>query len=122
MPVIFTFMLASFPAGLVIYWAWNNSLSVEYNDIVAFNGVDEAVRKPGETTAAYARLQEMPSFGMARDTVRDRYHLDQKGLTETRSLRVIPPDSFVEFDLGNLKKSNHHGRYLAAISLRSLPD
>ncbi|MGP9822450.1 membrane protein insertase YidC [Salinarimonas sp. NSM] len=28
MPVIFTFMLASFPAGLVIYWAWNNFLSV----------------------------------------------------------------------------------------------
>ena len=24
MPLIFTFMLASFPAGLVIYWAWNN--------------------------------------------------------------------------------------------------
>jgi YidC/Oxa1 family membrane protein insertase len=28
MPVIFTFMLASFPAGLVIYWAWNNFLSI----------------------------------------------------------------------------------------------
>jgi len=28
MPIIFTFMLASFPAGLVIYWAWNNLLSV----------------------------------------------------------------------------------------------
>ena len=28
MPLLFTFMLASFPAGLVIYWAWNNSLSV----------------------------------------------------------------------------------------------
>ncbi len=28
MPVIFTFMLATFPAGLVIYWAWNNFLSV----------------------------------------------------------------------------------------------
>ncbi len=28
MPVVFTFMLATFPAGLVIYWAWNNSLSV----------------------------------------------------------------------------------------------
>ena len=28
MPIIFTFMLASFPAGLIIYWAWNNSLSV----------------------------------------------------------------------------------------------
>ena len=28
MPVIFTFMLASFPAGLVLYWAWNNFLSI----------------------------------------------------------------------------------------------
>ncbi len=28
MPVVFTFMLASFPAGLVIYWAWNNFLSI----------------------------------------------------------------------------------------------
>lgn len=28
MPVFFTFLLASFPAGLVIYWAWNNLLSV----------------------------------------------------------------------------------------------
>jgi YidC/Oxa1 family membrane protein insertase len=28
MPVIFTFMLGTFPAGLVIYWAWNNTLSV----------------------------------------------------------------------------------------------
>lgn len=28
MPLVFTFMLASFPAGLVIYWAWNNTLSI----------------------------------------------------------------------------------------------
>jgi YidC/Oxa1 family membrane protein insertase len=28
MPLIFTFMLATFSAGLVIYWAWNNTLSV----------------------------------------------------------------------------------------------
>ncbi len=28
MPLLFTFLLASFPAGLVIYWAWNNVLSV----------------------------------------------------------------------------------------------
>jgi YidC/Oxa1 family membrane protein insertase len=28
LPIIFTFMLGSFPAGLVIYWAWNNTLSV----------------------------------------------------------------------------------------------
>ncbi|AUG51830.1 membrane protein insertase YidC [Thalassospira marina] len=28
LPIIFTFMLAKFPAGLVIYWAWNNTLSI----------------------------------------------------------------------------------------------
>ena len=28
MPVFFTFILAPFPAGLVIYWAWNNFLSL----------------------------------------------------------------------------------------------
>jgi YidC/Oxa1 family membrane protein insertase len=34
MPLIFTFMLASFPAGLVIYWAWNNTLSVAQQSII----------------------------------------------------------------------------------------
>jgi YidC/Oxa1 family membrane protein insertase len=34
MPVIFTFMLASFPAGLVIYWAWNNTLSITQQAII----------------------------------------------------------------------------------------
>jgi len=28
LPLIFTFILGAFPAGLVIYWAWNNSLSI----------------------------------------------------------------------------------------------
>jgi YidC/Oxa1 family membrane protein insertase len=28
LPIVFTFMLSGFPAGLVIYWAWNNLLSV----------------------------------------------------------------------------------------------
>ncbi|EAQ33932.1 putative inner membrane protein translocase component YidC [Nitrobacter sp. Nb-311A] len=40
MPVIFTFMLAAFPAGLVIYWAWNNTLSViQQSYIMRRNGV-----------------------------------------------------------------------------------
>ena len=39
MPVIFTFMLANFSAGLVIYWAWNNSLSVaQQSGIMRRNG------------------------------------------------------------------------------------
>ena len=41
MPVFFTFLLASFPAGLVIYWAWNNLLSViQQAVIMARQGVD----------------------------------------------------------------------------------
>jgi YidC/Oxa1 family membrane protein insertase len=28
LPIVFTFLLGSFPAGLVIYWAWNNTLSI----------------------------------------------------------------------------------------------
>jgi YidC/Oxa1 family membrane protein insertase len=28
MPIVFTFMLSNFPVGLVIYWSWNNLLSI----------------------------------------------------------------------------------------------
>ncbi|MFQ5938726.1 MAG: membrane protein insertase YidC [Alphaproteobacteria bacterium] len=28
LPIVFTFILAQFPVGLVIYWAWNNLLSI----------------------------------------------------------------------------------------------
>ena len=31
---MFTFLLASFPAGLVIYWAWNNTLSVIQQSVI----------------------------------------------------------------------------------------
>jgi YidC/Oxa1 family membrane protein insertase len=34
MPVIFTFMLGAFPAGLVIYWTWNNILSVAQQGLI----------------------------------------------------------------------------------------
>jgi YidC/Oxa1 family membrane protein insertase len=34
MPVLFTFMLGGFPAGLVIYWAWNNTLSATQQYVI----------------------------------------------------------------------------------------
>jgi len=41
MPVFFTFLLGGFPAGLVIYWAWNNTLSViQQSVIMARQGVE----------------------------------------------------------------------------------
>jgi len=41
MPLIFTFMLGTFPAGLVLYWAWNNFLSIiQQAYIMKKNGVE----------------------------------------------------------------------------------
>jgi YidC/Oxa1 family membrane protein insertase len=34
MPLIFTFILAPFPAGLVLYWTWNNLLSITQQYII----------------------------------------------------------------------------------------
>ena len=34
MPLIFTFFLANFPVGLVIYWTWNNLLSITQQYII----------------------------------------------------------------------------------------
>ncbi len=41
MPIMFTFMLGTFPAGLVIYWTWNNFLSIlQQWVIMKRNGAD----------------------------------------------------------------------------------
>jgi YidC/Oxa1 family membrane protein insertase len=55
MPVIFTFMLAKFPAGLVIYWTWNNSLSVIQQSIV--------MRKNGVRIELWDKLRAMFAKG-----------------------------------------------------------
>jgi YidC/Oxa1 family membrane protein insertase len=34
MPVMFTFMMGSFPAGLVVYWTWNNTLSITQQYVI----------------------------------------------------------------------------------------
>jgi len=34
MPVMFTIFLASFPVGLVIYWTWNNLLSITQQYVI----------------------------------------------------------------------------------------
>jgi len=60
MPVMFTFMLASFPAGLVIYWAWNNFLSIlQQGAIMKRHGVkielfDNLMAMAGKGSAAAA--------------------------------------------------------------------
>ncbi|WP_395644618.1 membrane protein insertase YidC [Terricaulis sp.] len=34
LPILFTFMFAGFPAGLVIYWTWSNSLSIAQQYVI----------------------------------------------------------------------------------------
>jgi len=42
MPIMFTYLFASFPAGLVIYWAWGNILSIAQQYVIM-----QAVNKSG---------------------------------------------------------------------------
>jgi YidC/Oxa1 family membrane protein insertase len=57
MPLIFTFMLANFPAGLVIYWAWNNTLSVAQQSII--------MRKHGAKIELWDNVRDL--FGKKKD-------------------------------------------------------
>jgi YidC/Oxa1 family membrane protein insertase len=58
MPLIFTFMLASFSAGLVIYWAWNNTLSVIQQSII--------MRKHGAKVELFDNIKAL--FGKKKDS------------------------------------------------------
>jgi YidC/Oxa1 family membrane protein insertase len=63
MPVIFTFMLGAFPSGLVIYWTWNNTLSVtQQYFIMRKNGVkvelwDNLAKMLGNLTKLFAKAR-----------------------------------------------------------------
>jgi YidC/Oxa1 family membrane protein insertase len=80
MPVVFTYMLASFPSGLVIYWAWNNFLSVVQQSVIMWRqGVDipllenlgfkpshEPADQPDEVKSAQATAEEKRSAKASR--------------------------------------------------------
>ena len=55
MPIIFTFMLASFPAGLVIYWSWNNLLSIAQQRYIMSLEAKRGGGKPTPATPALAK-------------------------------------------------------------------
>jgi YidC/Oxa1 family membrane protein insertase len=58
MPLMFTFLLGAFPAGLVIYWAWNNILSIAQQWYISHKqGVDvHLVQNLKRNFGAVARL------------------------------------------------------------------
>ena len=73
MPVMFTFMLASFPAGLVIYWAWNNFLSIlQQGAIMKRHGVkielfDNLLAMVGKGSATAAANKDSDEPGKQAD-------------------------------------------------------
>ena len=52
MPVLFTVLLAGFPAGLVIYWAWNNFLSILQQGVI--------MRRQGVPIALFDNIPFLP--------------------------------------------------------------
>jgi YidC/Oxa1 family membrane protein insertase len=61
MPIIFTFMLATFPAGLVIYWTWNNLLSVAQQYVMMRRQGVEVHLFSGMKTPAFLRRLSAPA-------------------------------------------------------------
>jgi YidC/Oxa1 family membrane protein insertase len=53
LPIVFTFVLARFPAGLVIYWTWNNLLSISQQRFIMWR-----VQKAEEREEAEHRARE----------------------------------------------------------------
>jgi len=67
MPVIFTFMLASFPSGLVIYWAWNNTLSlIQQYAIMRRNNTEVHLWKNLGADKWQARLKSLRSMDTSK--------------------------------------------------------
>ena len=59
MPVVFTFMLSTFPSGLVIYWAWNNFLSILQQGTI--------MKRQGAKIELWDNLKKMFSRGEAKE-------------------------------------------------------
>jgi YidC/Oxa1 family membrane protein insertase len=106
MPVIFTYLLASFPAGLVIYWAWNNTLSILQQSLIMWRqGVDIpllenlGIRPPKEPADAPEEVksakQEAEQKRSAKASRRASRAAKQKGAEKEA---VKPPEGEADQD------------------------
>ena len=103
MPIIFTYLLASFPAGLVIYWAWNNFLSILQQSFIMWRqGVDipllenlgikppqEGANETEEAKAAKASAEEKRSAKASRRAKRAAKQTNSKA-AKTATAKKAP--------------------------------
>ena len=73
LPIVFTFMLARFPAGLVIYWAWNNVLSISQQWVI--------MRRMGVTASG----QSIKKDAVKKDTVAGKAKTGSKAKTKSKN-------------------------------------
>ncbi len=60
MPIVFTFMMAHFPAGLLLYWTWNNILSFSQQAfIMKRQGVDIDIMHNVGIKKVHGRVQQV---------------------------------------------------------------
>ena len=71
LPIMFTFMLAPFSAGLVIYWAWSNTLSIaQQYTIMRRHGTPIGGKAQAKAAAAKAGDRRRPCRPMAAAAAR----------------------------------------------------
>jgi YidC/Oxa1 family membrane protein insertase len=54
MPVLFLFMFTSFPAGLVLYYVWSNSLSIVQQKVITYRYHKSLAKRAGKPAKAVA--------------------------------------------------------------------
>ncbi len=90
MPVVFTFMLGQFAAGLVIYWAWNNVLSMAQQVIIMrrqgipIGGKMPPINLPG-TSAAKSEPEPEPEPEPEKPKAITKEPAKVEGKTRSRS-------------------------------------
>ena len=73
---MFTFMLGSFPAGLVIYWAWNNLLSIlQQSLIMKRQGVDVPLLENMGLSKLFGRSPSAPVPSPAKPVIKSTVDL-----------------------------------------------
>ena len=86
LPIVFTFLLGGFPAGLVIYWAWNNTLSIAQQWLI--------MRQMGVSASGEAINEEPPRApprgNKKKKAVKETDDVDPDGDNETEPTAKPP--------------------------------
>ena len=80
LPFFFTFLLASFPAGLVIYWTWNNLLSIAQQAVIMRQaGALNLSKAPSPMPAAPKLSDQKPVATSSKKTKSEKKKEKKKG-------------------------------------------